>query len=286
MIVVQTIEDLRKFRREAAGKSLGLVPTMGFLHDGHISLVKRARAENEKVGVSIFVNPAQFNDPTDLAAYPKDIEKDLAMLRAEGVDLVWTPAPETVYPAGFQTHVAVGEITRQLEGAARPGHFQGVTTVVAKLFNLFQPQRAYFGQKDAQQLAVIRQMVLDLNIDTEVIGCPIVREGDGLAMSSRNALLSAEARGQATCLYQALCAARTAVDDGERNAEVLKQMMRQIIDRAALAKVDYISIADRRSLIELQQIDAGALISLAVFLGEVRLIDNLVIETELPRETL
>jgi pantoate--beta-alanine ligase len=192
---------------------------MGYLHEGHLSLVRRARQENDRVGVSIFVNPTQFNNPDDLSTYPRNLERDLSLLAKEGVDLVWTPSSDIVYPPGYQTYVEVEEVSNYLEGPSRPGHFRGVTTVVAKLFNVFQPQRAYFGQKDAQQVVVIKRMVQDLNFKLEVVVCPIVREADGLAMSSRNTNLSPAAREQATCLYRALTAAKTALIGGERHAD-------------------------------------------------------------------
>ncbi len=272
------VEAIRQARWSDPLASWGLVPTMGFLHEGHLSLVRQARQENERVGVSIFVNPIQFNNPADLAAYPHDLERDLALLAEEGVDLVWTPRPDIVYPSGFQTYVTVEEVSQYLEGPARPGHFRGVATVVAKLFNVFQPQRAYFGQKDAQQVVVIKRMVQDLNFNLEIVVCPIVREADGLAMSSRNVNLSPAARRQATCLYQALSAARQALAGSERNAANLRGLMLEIIGAADLARVDYVSVADPETLQELELVRDRALLSLAVFVGGVRLIDNMVIE--------
>jgi pantoate--beta-alanine ligase len=277
MEIFAEIEPLRRARWSDPTRTWGLVPTMGYLHEGHISLVRQARQENERVGVSIFVNPTQFNDPKDLTAYPRNMSRDVALLEAEGVDLVWSPPPEVVYPANYQTYVEVEEVTRPLEGAARPGHFRGVATVVAKLFNVFQPQRAYFGQKDAQQVAVIRQMVWDLNFNLTVVTCPTRREPDGLAMSSRNVNLSPPARQQASCLYQALTAAGQAVTGGERSADKLRRLMRAKIEAYDLAQVDYISLADPVTLLELQTIETEALVSLAVFVGGVRLIDNLTV---------
>lgn len=274
MIVGRTVQEIRQERHRHPAQSWGLVPTMGYLHEGHLQLVRRAREENQRVAASIFVNPAQFNNAADLEAYPRDLPRDLALLEAEGVDLVWTPEPQEVYPPGYQTYLEVEEISRRLEGAARPGHFRGVATVVAKLFNLFQPQRAYFGQKDAQQVVVIGTLTRDLNFDIELVVCPTVREDDGLAMSSRNARLSAAARNQAICLYRALQAARRGYERGEKNAAELRRLMKAEIDRAPLARIDYLSIADPDELTELPQVEEDALFSLAVFVDEVRLIDN------------
>ena len=274
MFVTKTIEDVRARRWAEPGLSWGLVPTMGTLHEGHLSLVRRARAENDRVGVSIFVNPIQFDRRADLEAYPRQLERDCALLEAEGVDLVWAPDQATVYPPGFQTYVNVEEVTKVLEGAARPGHFRGVTTVVAKLFNVFQPTRAYFGQKDAQQAAVIRQMVRDLAFNLEIVVCPIVREPDGLAMSSRNLLLKPEERPAALVLKRALDAARAAWESGERDGERLRAIMRAIIAAEPLARLDYVSAADPVTLAEIDGEASAALLSMAVFVGQVRLIDN------------
>lgn len=277
MKVETSIENIRKHRWADASQIWGLVPTMGFLHEGHLSLIRRARQENDKVGVSIFVNPIQFNDANDLANYPRNLNRDLQLLEEEGVDLVWTPSPEIVYPAGYQTFVEVEQLTKPLEGASRPGHFRGVTTVVAKLFNVFQPHRAYFGQKDYQQAVVIKQMVRDLNFNLEIIVCPIIREQDGLAMSSRNANLKPEARKQAVCLYQALLAAKKAFDAGQREANKLRDIMLNKINQYSLARVDYVSVAHPETLNELQIVEDKALLSLAVFIDNIRLIDNMLI---------
>ena len=274
MFVTKTIEDVRAHRWAEPGLSWGLVPTMGTLHEGHLSLVRRARAENDRVGASIFVNPIQFDRRADLEAYPRQLERDCALLEAEGVDLVWAPDEATVYPPGFQTYVTVEEVTKVLEGAARPGHFRGVTTVVAKLFNVFQPTRAYFGQKDAQQAAVIRQMARDLSFNLEIVVCPIVREPDGLAMSSRNLLLKPEERPAALVLKRALDAARAAWETGERDGERLRAIMRAIIAAEPLARLDYVSAADPVTLAEIDGAASAALLSMAVFVGQVRLIDN------------
>lgn len=279
MKVFSNIPDIRRQRWAEPLVTWGFVPTMGFLHEGHLSLVRRARQENDRVGVSIFVNPTQFNEPGDLAAYPRDTNRDLSLLKEEGVDLVWTPDPEIVYPPDYETFVEIEKVARPLEGAARPGFFRGVATVVAKLFNVFQPQRTYFGQKDAQQAVVIKRMVKDLNFNIEVVVCPTVREADGLAMSSRNANLSPPARQQATCLYRALLAAKNLFEQGERDAEELRAKMVAVIESADMARLDYVSVAHPSALEELTVIEDRALLSLAVFFDTVRLIDNMVVES-------
>ncbi len=274
MEVVRSVADVRRIRKLLSG-SFGLVPTMGFLHEGHLALVQRARLENDHVGVSIFVNPTQFSPTEDLAAYPRDLDRDLQLLEMLGVDLVWTPDAEEVYPPGFQTYVSVEEVTRSLEGASRPTHFRGVATVVAKLFNVFQPDRAYFGQKDAQQAVVIQRMAADLNFPLEVVICPIVRERDGLAKSSRNIYLSPTQRSAATVLHRALSAARQAWEGGERDGERLRQSMLRVLNTEPLAAVDYVSAADPTTLMELGMATDGVLLSMAVRVGRARLIDNL-----------
>lgn len=278
MHVFSTIDDVRRRRWAEPQATWGLVPTMGLLHEGHLSLVRRACQENDRVGVSVFVNPTQFNDPGDLATYPRDTERDLALLEAEGVDLVWLPSNDIVYPPGYQTFVKVDEVTRVLEGTARPGFFRGVATVVAKLFNVFQPHRTYFGQKDAQQVIVIKQMVQDLNFNLEVIVCPTLREADGLAMSSRNANLPPAARQQVACLYHALLAAKGLFEQGERDADKLRATMTAVVESAHMARLDYASVAHCHTLKELAVIEDGALLSLAVFFDSVRLIDNMVLK--------
>ncbi len=278
MQICANIEETRNIRWQNLNLSWGLVPTMGYLHDGHIALVKRARAENERVAVSIYVNPTQFAPNEDLSSYPRALEKDLALLRAEGVDLVFTPNDQTMYPADFQTYISVENVTKPLEGASRPTHFQGVTTIVAKLFNIIQPTRAYFGQKDAQQVIVIKQMVRDLNINVEVVICPIVREADGLAMSSRNKYLNPAERQAALVLSRALQAAKTRYTKGEREGNKLRQFMQDLIEGEPLARLDYVSVADPNSLQELDVIESGVLLSTAVFFGKTRLIDNILIE--------
>jgi pantoate--beta-alanine ligase len=272
---VISLPDLRAARLSLPG-TVGLVPTMGYLHKGHLSLIRQARGENEHVIVSIFVNPAQFGPKEDLSQYPRDLERDLRLIEPY-TDLVWNPTAEIMYPPGYQTWVEVEAMTRPLEGAMRPGHFRGVTTVVAKLFNGVQPQRAYFGQKDAQQAAVIRQMVRDLNFPIEIVVCPIIREADGLAMSSRNVYLDREQRKAATVLYRSLGAAKDAYESGERDAEKLRQVMKEVLASEPLAEVQYVSCADYDTLEELSEIKEKALLSMAVFIGKTRLIDNVVL---------
>lgn len=273
MQVVTTLEDLRSARAALSG-TLGLVPTMGYLHEGHLSLVRRAKSECDHVGVSIFVNPTQFGPSEDLAKYPRDLLRDLTLLEKEGVDLVWTPTPEIVYPPGYQTFVTVEDVNQLLEGARRPGHFRGVATVVAKLFNAFTPDKAYFGQKDAQQVVVIRRMAKDLNFPVEIVVCPIFREADGLAMSSRNVYLNTEERRAATVLYRALVAAKNLYDAGERDADKLRAAMSEAIAAEPLARADYVSAADPETLVELSRVERDVLLSMAVRIGTTRLIDN------------
>jgi pantoate--beta-alanine ligase len=276
MKVAVELDELRNYRRELDAP-FGLVPTMGYLHEGHLSLVRRAREVCASVGVSIFVNPTQFAPGEDLGSYPRDLERDLGMLEEEGVDLVWTPDNKAVYPPGAQTWVEVVELTKELEGARRPGHFRGVTTVVAKLFNAFQPDKAFFGQKDAQQAVVIQRMVKDLLFPIEVVVCPIVREEDGLAMSSRNTYLDPEQRQAATALSRALRAAESAYKANERDAEVLRQTMMDVLNDEPLAEVQYVSAADPQTLREQEGEVENALLSMAVYVGKTRLIDNVVL---------
>lgn len=280
MIVSEDITKVRQIRWAEPALSWGLVPTMGYLHEGHLSLVRRAQAENERTAVSIFVNPTQFAPTEDLAAYPRNLEHDLNLLRAAGVDLVFTPTDTTMYPADFQTSVAVETISKPLEGAARPTHFRGVATVVTKLFNILQPTRAYFGQKDAQQTVVMRQMVRDLNFNLELIICPTLREADGVAMSSRNARLTPEQRRASPVLYRALLAAQTAYTQGDRDGNRLRQLMKEIIQGEPLARLDYVSAAHPATLQELESVADTVLFSTAVFFGSTRLIDNILIQPE------
>ena len=278
MQIATTVAEMRQ-RRAAMRGSVGLVPTMGYLHEGHLSLVRRARADNDDVVASIFVNPTQFGPQEDFQRYPRDPERDLRLLEGEGMDLVFMPPVEEMYPAGFDAWVEVGEsLTGRLEAAARPGHFRGLTTVLAKLFGIVRPQRAYFGQKDAQQLAVIRKMVADLNMDVEIVGLPTLREADGLALSSRNSYLSRDERRAAIVLWRSLCRAEELFDRGERRAETIRQAMRAVLDPEPLARVEYVSVADAATLQELADIAGPALVSLAVRIGATRLIDNVTLE--------
>ena len=275
MRVLRTRAELRE-ALAAAPRSVGLVPTMGWLHDGHRSLIRRARADNATTIASIFVNPRQFNEAADYQRYPRNEVRDLAICEEEGVDLVFVPGAEEIYPPGFDTTVAVGAVARPLEGAARPGHFEGVATVVAILFDLVGAERAYFGQKDAQQVMVIRQMARDLAIPTEVIACPTVREPDGLALSSRNVHLTADERAAAPVLRRALLAARAGWEAGERSGDALRAAMSDALATEPLATTAYVSVADGRTLAELERIPDGwpVLLSLAVRFGATRLIDN------------
>jgi pantoate--beta-alanine ligase len=270
--VATTIDEYRRIRAAMTG-TVGAVPTMGYLHEGHLALVRRARAENDHVVVSIFVNPTQFGPTEDYARYPRDPERDLALLRTEGVDAVFMPSVEEMYPEGFATYVNVERLTERLEGAHRPGHFRGVTTVVTKLFHILQPHRAYFGQKDAQQLIVIRRMTRDLAFPVDIVDVPTVREPDGLAMSSRNVYLSPDERRAATVLFRALERARQLWDAGVRDGDRLREAMREVVDSEPLARADYVSVADPETLEELGAIQGRALASLAVRLGSTRLID-------------
>ncbi len=277
MRVLHSIVEMKKARRKLRG-SVGFVPTMGYLHEGHLELACRARAENRNVIVSIFVNPAQFGPKEDYAAYPRDTERDLALLKKEGVNIVFMPGAEDMYPPKYCTWVDLEKVTERLEGAIRPGHFRGVATVVAKLFNIVEPTRAYFGQKDAQQVVVIQKMVADLHMNLEVVVVPTVREPDGLAMSSRNVYLSPQERKAATVIYKSLSLAQKLWGKGERNADVIRKKMTALIQSEPRAsRIDYVSIADAETLEELDSIDRRAVVSLAVKIGKPRLIDNIVL---------
>jgi pantoate--beta-alanine ligase len=280
METVVTLPELRQARLRLPSP-VGLVPTMGYLHAGHLSLVQAARDMCASVVVSIFVNPSQFGPNEDLTSYPRDMPRDLELLEEAGVDLVWAPTVQDVYPPGFQTWVTVEGVTQPLEGERRPGHFRGVATVVAKLFNAVGPDKAFFGQKDAQQCVVVRRMAQDLDFPLEVVVCPTVREADGLAMSSRNVYLNPAERQAASVLYRALSAARQVFEAGECRAERLREMVRSTIQSEPLANIQYVSCADAASLVELEgEIITPALLSLAVFFGKTRLIDNLILSTQ------
>lgn len=269
MLIAKSIAEMKAARMKSPG-SVGLVPTMGYLHDGHLALVKQARAENSVVVVSIFVNPTQFGPTEDFKTYPRDTQRDLAMLQKEKTDIVFMPSPEEMYPERFSSWVDVEKVTDRLEGSYRPGHFRGVATVVAKLFNIVEPTRAYFGQKDAQQVLVIQKMADDLNMNLKVIVAPTVRESDGLAMSSRNIYLNPQERQAATVLYKALTLAQNLLKKGERDAETMRRQMASLINREPLAKIEYVSIADAQTLEELSNVDGPALVSLAVRIGKTR----------------
>jgi pantoate--beta-alanine ligase len=284
MEIVDKISELREkisvFKDK--GKSVGFVPTMGYLHEGHLSLVRKAKEENDVVVVSIFVNPTQFAPGEDFERYPRDVERDRALLEKEGVDVLFIPSVEEMYPGGFSTYVEVLNLTEGLCGAKRPGHFRGVTTVVAKLLNIVMPDKAYFGKKDYQQLKVIERMVKDLNFPVKIVGCPIVREPDGLAMSSRNVYLSLEERKAATILYRSLLLAKEYYEKGGRDAEELKEKIVSFISAEPLVKkIDYVEIVDGETLNPVEKLYPGVLVALAVFVGNARLIDNWVVGEEL-----
>ncbi|MCI0794251.1 MAG: pantoate--beta-alanine ligase [Chloroflexi bacterium] len=278
MEVVQSSRRLAALCR-AAARELGLVPTMGALHDGHLALVRQARRENATLAVSIFINPSQFGPREDLSQYPRDLERDLELLREEGADMVFTPDAAEMYPPGFDTWVDPGELANRLEGANRPGHFRGVATIVTKLFNLVTPDRAYFGQKDGQQLAVIRRLVRDLGMGLEIVAVPTVREADGLAMSSRNLYLTPDQRQAAPVVYRALASAERLWQQGVTDAQRLRQETRRVLQQEALIeRIDYVSVADADSLEELEVVEGRAMVSVAVQLGQPRLIDNIILE--------
>lgn len=277
MKVVSTIAEVREFVKAARkeGKTVGLVPTMGYLHEGHESLIKKSVADNDVTVVSIFVNPMQFGPKEDLASYPRDLEADTKLVTNAGADLIFHPEPEEMYKDGFCSFVDMTGLTNALCGLSRPIHFRGVCTVVNKLFMIVMPDRAYFGEKDAQQLAVIKRMVTDLNIDIEIIGCPIIREDDGLAKSSRNTYLSPETRKQAVILSKSIFLAKKMVEDGERDAETIKKAMRDLINTMPLADIDYVEVVDVNTMKSVDKLSGQILIAIAVNMaGEARLIDN------------
>jgi len=277
MKVARAIAELRALRRKLTG-TVGFVPTMGYLHEGHLALVRQAKRENSVVVVSIYVNPIQFGPGEDYGAYPRDLDRDLDLLRKEGTDIVFAPPDDEMYPSVFSSWVDVEKVTERLEGASRPGHFRGVATVVAKLLNIVQPTRAYFGQKDAQQVVVIKRMAADLNMDLEIVTVPTVRESDGLAMSSRNIHLSPKERQAATILFKALTLAQRLTRGGAKDAEKIRDQMAALVQREPLAHLDYVSIADAENLEELALLDRPAVASLAVRIGKTRLIDNIPLE--------
>jgi pantoate--beta-alanine ligase len=273
MNVAASVGDLRRLRA-ALPEPIGFIPTMGYLHDGHLSLARAARAANRSVVASIFVNPLQFGPGEDFAAYPRDADRDLRLLRETGVDLVFIPDVASIYPNGFSAAVTVGPVGDLLEGSSRPGHFRGVATVVSILFNLVQPTRAYFGQKDAQQCVVIKKLVSDLAFPIEIVVGPTIRETDGLALSSRNVYLSPPERTASRVLSASLQAARQAFEAGQDDAESLRQLVRVMVGAQPLARLDYVSVADAATLDELAVVDRPAVVSLAVWIGRTRLIDN------------
>ena len=280
VIVARTPKEVKEIIRDwkKQGYSIGLVPTMGYLHEGHGSLIERAVKENDKVMVSVFVNPIQFGPNEDLETYPRDFDADLQMIEKLGADMVFHPEPSDMYAPDFSTTISVAGVSENLCGARRPGHFNGVCTVVTKLFNLSEADRAYFGQKDAQQLAVVRRMVRDLNANIEIVGCPIIREDDGLAKSSRNTYLNPDERKAATVLSKALRTGKQMIESGEKNAEVVKSKITEIISKEPLAKIDYVEITDWNSIEPVDIIDRSTLCAIAVYIGKTRLIDNFIYE--------
>ncbi|WP_298269513.1 pantoate--beta-alanine ligase [Geobacter sp.] len=276
MRIIESVAEMQRFTREArtAGKTIALVPTMGYLHEGHASLMREGRKRGDILVASIFVNPTQFGPSEDLDAYPRDLVRDTAVASGAGVDVIFAPKSGDMYPHGYQTYVNAEELTLPLCGASRTGHFRGVTTVVTKLFNIVMPHVALFGKKDFQQLAVIRRMVSDLHMDIEVIGMPIVREDDGLAMSSRNAYLQPEERQNALCLYRALAAARGLFNDGERSVKILRERVVRLIAEVPAASIDYAEFRNKDTLEALETADESTLLALAVRIGKTRLIDN------------
>ena len=283
MVIADKIEGIRQQVGEwkKAGLSVGLVPTMGYLHEGHKSLIDAARRDNDRVVVSIFVNPMQFAPNEDLESYPRDLEKDAKLCEQAGVDLIFHPQPEEMYAPGFCSYVDMNGLTTELCGKSRPIHFRGVQTVVLKLFHIVTPDRAYFGQKDAQQLAVVRRMVRDLNVGTQIVGCPIIREADGLAKSSRNSYLNEQERQAALVLNRSLHVGKALVEAGETSAQAVKQAVTQEIEKEPMAKIDYVDVVDFDSVTPIEELDAAngsVLVAIAVYIGKTRLIDNFIVE--------
>ena len=279
MKICYTVDDVRKEVKEwkKQGLSVGFVPTMGYLHEGHRSLMEAARKENDKVVVSIFVNPMQFGPTEDLESYPRDLDKDSKLCEGVGVDLIFHPEPEEMYPEGFCSYVDMNGLTTELCGKSRPIHFRGVQTVVLKLFNIVTPDNAYFGQKDAQQLAVVTRMVKDLSVDTKIHGCPIIREEDGLAKSSRNTYLSEKERQAALILSQSLQVGKALIEQGETDAAVVKKAISDKIATEPLARIDYVDVVDFDTITPIEQIKGNTLVAIAVYIGKTRLIDNFII---------
>jgi len=280
LVIVEKVKDMKKLSEKylKENKTIGFVPTMGFLHEGHLSLVRRAREENDIVVVSIFVNPTQFGPNEDYESYPRDFERDVKLLKELNVDVVFYPSVEEMYPKDFSTYVEETKLSRYLCGKSRPGHFRGVCTIVTKLFNIVRPTRAYFGQKDAQQFRVIKRMVRDLNMDVELVECPIVREHDGLAMSSRNIYLSDDERAQALALYNSLKLAENLIKSGERDAEVVKNAMKEFLSRYDKVKIDYVEIVDEETLEPVKHIEGKVIVAIACWVGKARLIDNVIVQ--------
>ena len=278
MKIVSTVNDVRSTVKEwkKNGLKVGLVPTMGFLHEGHLSLIKKAVAENDKVIVSVFVNPTQFGPNEDFEEYPRDLNKDAALCEEAGADLIFHPEPEEMYPDGFCSSVNMTGLTDALCGKSRPIHFQGVCTVVSKLFNIAAPDNAYFGEKDAQQLAIIKRMVKDLNFDIKITGCPIIREEDGLAKSSRNTYLNPEERQAALVLSKAVKCGRSLVEGGEKDSAVILKEMKSIIENEPLARIDYVEIVDMNTMKNIDKVKGDVLCAMAVYIGKTRLIDNFI----------
>ncbi len=280
LVIVEKVKDMKELSKKylKENKTIGFVPTMGFLHEGHLSLVKRAREENDIVVVSIFVNPTQFGPNEDYESYPRDFERDVKLLKELNVDVVFHPPVEEMYPKDFSTYVEETKLSRYLCGKSRPGHFRGVCTIVTKLFNIVHPTRAYFGQKDAQQFRVIKRMVRDLNMDVELVECPIVREHDGLAMSSRNIYLSDDERVQALALYNSLKLAENLIKSGERDAGVVKSAMKEFLSRYDKVKIDYVEIVDEETLEPVKHIEGKVIVAIACWVGKARLIDNVIVQ--------
>jgi len=279
MRLIQNVSEMKALSKSVIddGKTIGFVPTMGYLHQGHLSLVQKAREENDIVVVSIFVNPTQFGPNEDYNRYPRDLERDLRLLNPFNVDYIFNPSVEEMYPAYYSVYVDETEMSKYLCGARRPGHFRGVCTVVTKLFNIVRPTHAYFGQKDAQQFRILRRMVENLNMDVEMVEMPIVREPDGLAMSSRNVYLSDEERREAPRLYKSLLEAKKLIDSGERDVQKIKDEIQRVLNHPLL-KIDYVEIVDEKTLIPVDRIEGDVIVAIAVFFGKARLIDNVIIK--------